>query len=67
VAFGSPPLSTPIMESTRPMDIDLPPKDWVSDREKPREPIFGPGFPGALAWLVGLVAAISARYFFLGY
>jgi hypothetical protein len=49
------------------MDIDLPPKDWVSDREKPREPIFGPGFPGALAWLVGLVAAISARYFFLGY
>lgn len=50
------------------MDLDLPPKDWVSDREKkPHEPIFGPGFPGALAWLITFVVVVSARYYFLGY
>jgi hypothetical protein len=46
------------------MDIDLPPKDWVSDREKPREPIFGPGLPDALAYLFGMFAVVALLYFF---
>lgn len=41
------------------MDIDLPPKEWVSERKKPREPIFGPGWPDALAYLVGMVAVVT--------
>jgi len=44
------------------MDIDLPPKDWVSERKKPREPIFGPGLPGALAYAVGWIVTFSAIY-----
>jgi len=52
------------MESIRPMDIDLPPKDWVSDREKPREPIFGPGLPDALAYGFGLFGMMLLLYLF---
>jgi hypothetical protein len=46
------------------MDIDLPPKDWISDREKPREPIFGPGFPDAAAYAIGWLITFSALYYF---
>jgi len=49
------------------MNLDLEPHNWDSDREKPKEPIFGPGLPGALAWVIGLVAAIAIRQLFLGY
>jgi hypothetical protein len=36
--------------------VDLAPHEWRSsdDREKPHEPIFGPGLP----WAIGVVAAI---------
>jgi hypothetical protein len=46
------------------MDIDLPPKDWVSERKKPREPIFGPGLPDALAYLVGMFTVVAILYYF---
>ena len=40
---------------------DLPPHEWKSEREKPREPFFGPGAPEALAyaaaWTVTFLAA----------
>jgi hypothetical protein len=46
--------------------IDLPPHQWRSqdDRPKQREPIFGPGLPGAIAYMVGFIATSSAVYFF---
>lgn len=46
------------------MDIDLEPKDYSSDRKKPREPFFGPGLPSALAWLVSFVIVASITYYF---
>lgn len=46
------------------MDIDLPPKDYRSDRKKPREPIFGPGLPDALAYLIGLFSVMALLYWF---
>ena len=39
------------------MDVDLEPHNWKSDREKPREPIFGPGWPIALGVVLSIVAA----------
>ena len=38
-------------------EIDLPPHQWESDRPKPKEPIFGPGWPIGLATIVGLFVA----------
>jgi len=32
------------------MDIDLPPHEWKSEREKPRESVFRSGAPEALAY-----------------
>lgn len=43
-------------------EIDLPPHQWASDRAKPREPIFGPGLPGVLAWLIGFAIVFSVTY-----
>jgi hypothetical protein len=40
-------------------EIDLPPKDWQSDREKPREPIFGRGAPYFLAELAITAGALG--------
>jgi hypothetical protein len=54
------------MESIKAMNIDLPPKDYVSERKKPREPIFGPGLPNALAYLFGLFSVMSILYYFRG-
>jgi hypothetical protein len=42
--------------------VDLMPNEWRSEREKPREPIFGSGLPGAIAYLVGFVIVFSALY-----
>lgn len=38
-------------------EIDLPPHQWVSERPKAKEPIFGAGWPVAVAVLVGLFVA----------
>jgi hypothetical protein len=46
------------------MDIDLPPRDYNSERKKPREPIFGPGLPDALAYLVSMFTVIGLLYYF---
>jgi hypothetical protein len=46
------------------MDIDLPPRDYSSERKKPREPIFGPGLPDAVAYLVGMFAVVAILYWF---
>jgi hypothetical protein len=60
-----PPLSAPMMESTIPMDIDLLPKDWKSDRKPPREPVFGPGALPALAYWIGWFCTVAAVYYVL--
>jgi hypothetical protein len=46
------------------MDIDLPPKEWKSEREKPREPIFGSGAPGALAYAASWILTAALIYYF---
>jgi hypothetical protein len=46
------------------MEIDLPPKDWIPDRAKTREPVFGPGLPAALAYGIGWLFTFSALYYF---
>lgn len=43
--------------------VDLYPYEWKSEREKPREPLFGPGLPGAIAYLVGFAVMFAAIYF----
>jgi hypothetical protein len=42
--------------------IELNPREWRSEREKPREPIFGPGLPGALAYFITWVVVASGVY-----
>lgn len=38
-------------------EIDLPPSEWKSERPKPPEPIFGPGWPVGVAVVVGIFVA----------
>lgn len=38
-------------------EIDLPPHQWESERPKQKEPIFGPGWPFALAVVVSIFVA----------
>jgi hypothetical protein len=45
-------------------DFDLQPKEWTTERPKPNEPIFGPQWPGALAWIVGFALVFSITYYF---
>ena len=45
-----------------PKDVDLAPHEWRSEREKPREPFFGPGAPGWLVWMVGLTITLTIGY-----
>ena len=42
--------------------VELNPREWRSEREKPREPIFGPGLPGALAYAFGWIVTFSVIY-----
>jgi hypothetical protein len=47
------------------MNIDLPPKDWRSsdNREKPHEPMFGPGLPWGIGIGIGIIgAAFAIKY-----
>jgi hypothetical protein len=44
--------------------IELNPAEWTSEREKPREPFFGPGLPDALAYLVGMFSVMALLYLF---
>jgi hypothetical protein len=67
VAFGLPPDSADMIESEVDMkrmrpEIELLPRDWKSERPKPKEPIFGPGLPGALAYAVGWLFTVSVIY-----
>jgi hypothetical protein len=41
------------------MDTNLPPRDLVSDQPKPREPIFGPGAPEAIAYAIGWIGTTA--------
>lgn len=43
-------------------DLDLAPHEWRSERPKPREPFFGPGLPGALAYILGLTITATLTY-----
>lgn len=44
--------------------VDLEPHNWKSDREKPREPFFGPGLPDFLAYVIPFtLTAIAVHYF----
>lgn len=38
--------------------VDLPPHQWQSEREKPREPFFGPGLPFFICFLISIVIAV---------
>lgn len=38
-------------------EIDLPPTEWTSEREKPAEPFFGPGWPIGLSAIASIVLA----------
>jgi len=40
------------------MDIDLDPKEWKSERDKPAFPVFGPKAPEFFAWLAGFGATV---------
>ncbi|MCK1396133.1 hypothetical protein [Bradyrhizobium sp. 1] len=40
-------------------EIDLPPQDWQSDRQKRREPVFGSGFAPLLAQLTISATALG--------
>ena len=56
-----------MMESTSAMNepdrvVELLPTEWDSDREKPHEPIFGPGLPSAIAYLIGFAIVFSILY-----
>lgn len=44
------------------MDIDLPPKDYRSDREKPHEPFFGSGAKNALGYALGWLIVSAGVY-----
>lgn len=46
------------------MDIDLQPKDYSSERKKPREPFFGPGLPDAICYLIGMFGVMAILYYF---
>lgn len=42
-------------------EIDLPPHQWESERPKPKEPFWGPGWPLGLSVVIGIgVAAYLA-------
>jgi hypothetical protein len=43
--------------------IDLNPKEWKTE-PRPGEPIFGPGLPQAVAYILGLVIVFSVLYWF---
>lgn len=43
--------------------IDLSSHEWESAREKPHEPFWGPGLPGAIAYVMSFLAtAIAVRW-----
>lgn len=47
-----------------PKVIDLQPQEWRSERDKPHEPLFGPGAPAAIAWLIGFGIVVTVTYYF---
>jgi hypothetical protein len=48
-------------------DLDLEPYNWKSDREKPKEPILGPGWPAAVGWLISFAITVIVVYNVRGY
>jgi hypothetical protein len=46
-----------------PKDVELHPKEWRSERDKPREPFFGKGLPGGLAYLAGFIVMFTVIYY----
>lgn len=44
-------------------EIDLLPREYKSERVKPREPIFGPGLPDALAYGITWVVVFFGVYY----
>jgi hypothetical protein len=46
-----------------PQIVELAPHEWKSEREKPREPLFGPGLPFFVAFIVGLaIVSVAHQY-----
>lgn len=45
-------------------EIDLHPREWRTDRERPREPFFGSGAPEAAAYAVGFAIMATLVYLF---
>jgi hypothetical protein len=46
-------------------EIDLMPREWKSDRPKPREPIFGSGAMDALGYAIGWAITFFGIYWVL--
>lgn len=44
--------------------VDLHPTNWESSRPKQPEPFFDKGWPGALAYFVGLAVTLTAIHYF---
>lgn len=42
-----------------PKSLDLAPHEWKSERDKPREPFWGPGLPFFVAFIVSIAIAAS--------
>lgn len=38
--------------------VELLPNEWTSEREKPHEPIFGPGWPMAAGVILGIILTV---------
>lgn len=43
-----------MVDMNEPKDLELLPQEWQSEREKPHEPIFGPGWPPFVGMLIGV-------------
>ncbi|MBN9601809.1 MAG: hypothetical protein J0G33_02640 [Afipia felis] len=46
--------------------VDLAPRDWKSDREKPREPIFGSGAVEGISYLIGMAIVLAIIHWGIG-
>lgn len=45
------------------MDLDLNPNEWKSERDRPKEPFFGKGLPGAIAFAIGVIIAGLVKHY----
>ena len=47
------------------MNLDLDPHEWKSERDKPKEPFFGPGLPAFILLCIQIVAVAYIKRYWL--